>query len=293
MKMSRKILLIASTVLLCAPGLTLQAWSAQSAAAPVDATLSRVIASPLRPARDRARDGNRHPQESLLFWGLRPGITVVELQPEGGYWTEILAPYAAQSGGTYIGGMADRDDPDLPEGLKADRDRFEKAHADPVRYGPMHYVAFGAKSGPLAPENSVDLILSAREIHNWIALGFFDKALRDCYLALKPGGIFAVEEHRADPTKTYTNLRGSSITGYVPTQTVVDAAIKAGFELVAASEINANPKDTKDYPFGVWTLAPARLSELPGHPALTDDERAKYDAIGESDRMTLRFRKPK
>jgi predicted methyltransferase len=262
-------------------------------AAPItpDPALRAAVAAHLRPAKDKARDQFRHPMESLQFWGVRPGQVIVDLQPEGGYWTEILAPYLAKTGGTYIAGVADPDDPKLPGGLKIDRERFEAKHIDTAVYGKIRYVAFGAIAGPLAPPNSVDLILSAREIHNWIHLGFIDKAMKDCFAALKPGGVFAVEEHRADPKSAGLETSGQ-FTGYVLTQAVVDAAKQAGFVLDATSEINANPKDTKDYPFGVWTLPPARLSAGAGHALLTDKERARYDAIGESDRMTLRFRKP-
>jgi len=268
-------------------------YAADRNAGPVvaDPALRTAIASSVRPTADRARDPFRHPMASLQFWGVKPGIVVVDLQPEGGYWTEILAPYLAKTGGSYIAGVADLDDPKLPGGLKADRQRFEAKHADQATYGRIRYVAFGAVAGPLAPPNSVDVILSAREIHNWIHLGFVDKAMKDCFDALKPGGIFAVEEHRADPKGAELTGPGK-FTGYVSTQAVIDAATKAGFVLDASSEINANPKDTKDYPFGVWTLPPARLSAGPGHPLLTDKERSRYDAIGESDRMTLRFRKP-
>lgn len=255
-----------------------------------DLELRRAISANLRPAKDRARDQFRHPMESLQFWGVKPGQVIVDLQPEGGYWTEILAPYLAKTGGTYIAGVADPDDPKLPGGLKVDRERFEARHAATAVYGRIGYVAFGAVAGSLAAPNSVDLILSAREIHNWIHLGFVDKAMRDCFAALKPGGVFAVEEHRADPKGGTEASR--LFTGYVTTQAVVEAAMRAGFVLDASSEINANPRDTKDYPFGVWTLPPARLSAGAGHPGLTDEERARYDAIGESDRMTLRFRKP-
>ncbi|GFE77236.1 class I SAM-dependent methyltransferase [Novosphingobium sp. TCA1] len=256
-----------------------------------DPALRSAIDAKLRPAGDRARDRFRHPYETLQFWGVKPGLTIVDLQPEGGYWTEILAPYLAKAGGTYIAGVADLDDPKVPGGLKVDRRRFETKHADASIYGNIRYAAFGAISGPLAPPNSVDVIISAREIHNWIHLGFSDKAMRDIFTALKPGGFFAVEEHRAEP-KTAELTGPGQFTGYVATQTVIDAATKAGFILDGSSEINANPKDSKDYPFGVWTLPPARLSAGPGHPFLSDKERARYDAIGESDRMTLRFRKP-
>ena len=259
-----------------------------SSASRTDAALMTAIASPKRPLADRVRDPARHPLASLSFWGIRPGITLIDLQPEGGYWTEILAPYLAKTGGTYIAGVTDLDDPNENTGLKANRLQFEASHKNRIRYGTIRYAAFGEVSGPLAPPNSVDVVLSAREVHKWIQGKFFDKALKDIFSALKPGGFFAVEEHRADPI---TPPPGS-YTGYVNTKTVIDAALRAGFVLDGSSEINANPKDIKDYPFGVWTLPPVRLSDGAGHTSLTDRERAQYDAIGESDRMTLRFRKP-
>ncbi|WP_232280319.1 class I SAM-dependent methyltransferase [Sphingomonas sp. PAMC 26605] len=256
-----------------------------------DPALQMAVAADSRPANDRARDRYRHPLQSLQFWGVRPGQVVVDLQPGGGYWTEILAPYLAKTGGSYVAGVADLDNPKLSAGAKADRARFEAKHADTAVYGRIRYAAFGPVAGPLAPPNSVDVILTAREIHNWIPAGFVDKAMKDCFAALKPGGVFAVEEHRAGP-KTAALEASGQFTGYVSTKAVVDAAKKAGFVLDASSEINANPKDTKDYPFGVWTLPPSRDSAGSGHAALTTAQRARYDAIGESDRMTLRFRKP-
>lgn len=256
-----------------------------------DPSLREAIMAASRPAKDRARDQYRHPMESLQFWGVRPGQVIVDLQPGGGYWTDILAPYLARNGGSYVAGVADLENTKLSPGAKLDRQRFEERHAATAVYGRIRYAAFGAVAGPLAPPNSVDVILSAREIHNWIPSGFVDKAMKDCFAALKPGGVFAVEEHRAGPKSAALEASGQ-FTGYVSTQAVVDAAKNAGFVLDASSEINANPKDTKDYPFGVWTLPPSRVSTGSGHPALTDAERARYDAIGESDRMTLRFRKP-
>ncbi|MGC1301779.1 MAG: methyltransferase, partial [Caulobacteraceae bacterium] len=255
--------------------------------AKADPVLKAAIAAPTRPAADRARDGFRHPEETLLFWGLKPNMTVIDLQPGGGYWTEIVAPYAARTGGTYIAGVADLNNPKLSDGARKGRASFEAKYADTARYGTVRYTGFGPVSGPLAPPDSVDVILTSREIHNWIGDGYFEKALKDCYAALKPGGILAIEEHRADPKPQAPKAS----TGYVSVATVVDAAVKAGFRLDDTSDVNANPRDTKDYPFGVWTLRPARQSSE-GDKTLTAEQRAQYDAIGESDRMTLRFRKP-
>ncbi len=255
--------------------------------AAVDPALRAAVDNPARPAADRARDVYRHPYESLKFWGLKPGLVVIDLQPGGGYWTEILAPYAAKTGGVYVAGVSDLANPKLSEAAKAGRAKFEAKFSDTARYGAIRYVGFGPVSGPMAPPNSVDLIITSREIHNWLAGGYLDRALAQAYAALKPGGILAVEEHRADPKPQAT---GAS-TGYVATRTVVEAAQKAGFQFAGSSEVNANPKDTKDHPFGVWTLPPTRQSSASGTPDPTFDH-SKYDAIGESDRMTLKFTKP-
>jgi predicted methyltransferase len=218
------------------------------------------------------------PAESLQFWGLKPNLTVVDLQPEGGYYAEILAPYAARTGGRYLAGVsdpahpwgADLSDPDLPGG------KGPGQPASNARYGSVQYVAFNSQVGLKVAPNSVDIIFSLREIHNWIHDGYVDTAMKALYRALKPGGVLAVEGHRADP-QISPKLTGEPF---------------AGFVLDGAAELNANPKDTKDYPFGVWTLPPARLSAERDHAPLTAKERDRYDAIGESDRMTLRFRKP-
>jgi predicted methyltransferase len=252
-----------------------------------DPILRAAVDAPTRPAADRARDVYRHPYETLKFWGLKPKLVVVDLQPGGGYWTEILAPYALKTGGVYVAGVADLANPKLSDGAKAGRAKFEAKFADAARYGAIRYVGFGPASGPIAPPNSVDLIITSREIHNWLAGGYLDRAFAQAYAALKPGGVLAVEEHRADPRP---QAAGAS-DGYVATRTVVEAAQKAGFQFSGASEINANPKDTKDHPFGVWTLPPTRQSSASGAPDPAFDH-AKYDAIGESDRMTLRFKKP-
>src|SRR5882724_11621239 len=242
-----------------------------------DAKLAVVIAGPTRAHENMVRDGARHPAASLEFWGLKPGQTVIEVAPGGGYWSEILAPYAKDTGGHYIAATG-RGGQKLP-------DKF----ADKAVYGEVAYTVFNNRSGPLAPANSADLVLTARNIHDWLwTPGMADKSMRDFYAVLKPGGILAVEDHRADPRPQ----NGDARDGYVATSTIVGLAEKAGFKLEAKSEINANPKDTKDHPFGVWTLPPSRQSAPNGQPDNPAFDHSKYDAIGESDRMTLRFRKP-
>ena len=265
MHLHRRIL--AASILAAGMALAMPAFGA-------DAALTAAIASSHRAPENKARDGARHPEASLAFWGLRPGQTVVEISPGGGYWSEILAPYAKATGGHYIAANG-RGDQKLPP-------RF----ADAAVYGPIRYTVFSKDSGPLGPANSADLVLTARNIHNWVGDGSVDKAMKDFYAVLKPGGILAIEEHRSDPKPEAAKAN----TGYMSTEHVIGLATKAGFKLEARSEINANPKDTKDHPFGVWTLLPVRRSAEQGDDPKFD--HSKYDAIGESDRMTLRFRKP-
>lgn len=268
-------------VLAAAVVMTLAALPAQAA----DAALKAAVSGPQRTAENAARDGARHPAQTLTFWGLKPKQTVIEISPGSGYWTEILAPYAKATGGKYVAGVADLDNPKISDGAKKGRATFEEKYADTAKYGAVGYANFGASSKPLGAPGSADIVITARNIHNWMwQPGVLDKAMADFHAVLKPGGVLAVEEHRADPRAQNADARD----GYVSTANVVAAAEKAGFKLAAKSEINANPKDTKDHPFGVWTLPPSRWTAAGGKsdPAF---DRTKYDAIGESDRMTLRF----
>jgi predicted methyltransferase len=238
---------------------------------------------------NRARDAWRHPAESLAFWGLKPGMTVVEVDPGAkGWWTQILAPYARATHGAYLAALPDRAPANSPDNLEAMRAAFFKGVADASLYGEVKAYDFGPEHPDAIPAGSTDLVLVARAFHNWARQGDATGAyLRAFFTILKPGGILAVEQHRApegaDPRAG---------TGYVPESYVIDEAQKAGFVLEAKSEVNASPKDTKDYPFGVWTLPPTRRSAPAGQPADPSFDHSKYDAIGESDRMTLKFRKP-
>ena len=260
---------------------------AQPASAAEDKALKAAIAGSQRGAENVARDGARHPYESLVFWGLKPKQTVIEVVPGSGYWTEILAPYAKATGGKYIAGVTDLENPSVSEGARKSRAAFEAKYADAAKFGAVGFANFGTVSKPLGAPGSADLVITARNIHNWLwQPPMIDKAMADFFAVLKPGGVLAVEEHRADPRPQNADARD----GYVAVSTVVAAAEKAGFKLDASSEINANPKDTKDHPFGVWTLPPSRQSAAKGSDPAFD--HTKYDAIGESDRMTLRFRKP-
>lgn len=253
-----------------------------------DDALVETIAGGWRPTAEKARDKYRHPLESLTFWGLRPGTTVVDLQPGGGYWTQIIAPYERITGGRYIAGVADLNNPKMSEAGKKGREDFAAKFSDEKVYGKVELANFGIVSAPFAAPGTVDLVITSRELHNWAPSGKLDKIMADAFAALKPGGFLAVEDHRADPRPETAGLKD----GYIATATVVEAAKRAGFVLDAASEVNANPKDTKDHPFGVWTLPPTRQSTKDGKGEDTAFDHAKYDAIGESDRMTLRFKKP-
>ncbi|HYG25294.1 MAG TPA: methyltransferase [Caulobacteraceae bacterium] len=249
-------------------------------------TIEEAVAGAWRLPQDRARDVHRHPTQSLTFWGLKPGMTVVEFWPGAGWYTDILAPFLAGTGGKLYAANIQPLDETRREAVEAYR---QKLQSNRRLYGEVEITAFGPTSGAVAPAGSADLALFLRNIHNWMAAGTVDKAFSDAFAALKPGGLLGVEEHRAAPGAVQDPMAAD---GYVQQDYVVALAKEAGFVLDAASEINANPKDTRDHPFGVWTLPPTRLSAPRGEPAAEGFDHAPYDAIGESDRMTLRFRKP-
>lgn len=246
-----------------------------------DQALRAAIAGPQRTPEKAARDRYRHPRRTLEFFGIRPDMTVVELLPEGGWYTEILAPFLHDHGHLIEAGFPL--DSQSPARARAAANLTRQLASDPGVYGNVERVFFDPpERAKLGPPASVDMVLTFRNLHNWQSAGVLKQVFASAYDVLKPGGIFGVVEHRArpdekDPAKTARR-------GRMPPQYVVDLAREAGFELAAESEINANPKDTKDYPKGVWTLPPTyRLGEK---------NHARYAAIGESDRMTLRFVKP-
>jgi len=257
---------------------------------PADALVASIDGE-WRSADDKSRDVYRHPKEALEFWGLAPGMTILEVQPGGGWWSDILAPYAHATGGKYYATGADLANPEISEAARQGRADFEaRFAAKPDVYGTVELVNFGPKSAPL-PENTFDFALSARSFHGWMGNGLTDKFLKDLYGALKPGGILAIEQHRANPGEQDPK----AASGYVTEDYVIEQAQKAGFELVEKSQINANANDTKDHPFGVWTLPPTKRTRPYSEGPDANDpnfDRTKYDAIGESDRMTLKFRKP-
>lgn len=237
--------------------------------------LEAAVANPARTETNVARDQYRHPSETLAFFGLEPGMTIVEINPSS-YYGEILAKYANDTGGTYIATGNPMD-----------------ALADAAMYGSPTYVEFGRESGPLVEPGTADMVLTFRNIHNWYwQEGMLDKAMADFAAALKPGGTLGVVEHRADPREEMEVGGRMGGDAYIAQATIVAAAERAGLVFEGASEVNANPADTKDHPFGVWTLPPNRRSSPFGQDANPDFDHSPYDAIGESDRHTLRFSKP-
>jgi predicted methyltransferase len=220
---------------------------------------------------------------------LEPGDTVVEFWPGAGWYTAILAPFLAATGGKLYAAHLQMTQPADPAAREV-IDSFRAKYASGSKlYGTVELTTFGLTSGPVAPAGSADLALFLRNLHNWMAAGIAEKAFRDAFLALKPGGVLGVEEHRAKPGGVPDLL---ATNGYVDQAYAIRLGQEAGFTLVATSEINANPKDTKDHPFGVWTLPPVRRSSPRGEAFDPKFDHRKYDAIGESDRMTLKFVKP-
>jgi predicted methyltransferase len=252
-----------------------------AAAQTTEALLDQAIAGEHRSKASRARDQYRHPRETLLFFGLKPEMTVVEIWPAAGWYAEILAPVLKDKGQFYLAHSA-IEDPRLPNWQREVREKLETLYAkQPALYGKPKFTSLGPPQHvAIAPAGSADMVLTFRNVHNWSAAktdGVVFKAFHD---ALKPGGVLGVVEHRAHPG---TSFEQQIKTGYMTEAYVIELAEKAGFRLVAKSEVNANPKDTKDHPNGVWTLPPMSRGRL-------DPE--KYLAIGESDRMTLKFEKP-
>lgn len=242
--------------------------------------IAAAVAAQHRSEANRARDKYRHPVETLEFFGIKPTDTVVELWPGGGWYTEILAPYLAEKGQLIAAAPAGR----ATEGLA------KRLDANATLYGKVQRANFPSVLGgtPVAP-GTADAVLTFRNVHNW-KMGYMqpektdysEAAFREIYAMLKPGGVLGIEDHRLPESASAERERAS---GYIKVSTVRKLAEAAGFKFAGASEVNANPKDTADWPDGVWTLPPTL--------AKGDVDRAKYQAIGESDRMTLKFVKPK
>ena len=276
-------LVAAAAAFLFLSGVTPAVSADAEGADPWDASMAAVLAGDQRGAsRDgtphSARDGARHPAETLKFLGLKPDSHVVEIWPAGGWYTEVIAPFVADEGQFYAAHFPA--DSDVEFFNRAVQQYKEKLAADSEAYGDAQVTVMYPGNMALAPQ-PVDLILSFRNVHNWMSRDFADEAMQAFYDVLKPGGILGIVEHRGDPSREQDPEAKS---GYVTEAYTIKMAEKAGFVLDGSSEINANPKDTRDHPEGVWTLPPTLR--------LGDEDREKYMAVGESDRYTLRFRKP-
>jgi predicted methyltransferase len=251
------------------------------------AAIATALASPSRKPEDVARDGARHAAATMEFWGIRPDMTVVELSPGGGYWTDILAPYLNGGGGSLI--VTFRDPDQMNEQQRGGFNSFMARYADTAKFGSVTSgICCVASPKPLTTPGSVDMVIASRTMHGWYLQNLSDNAYAKIHEALVPGGLVVVEQHRAAPGQDGAQTAAS---GYLPQDWVIAQFEARGFELVRNSEINANPNDTKDHPFGVWTLPPTLQTAPRGQPADPTFDNAKYKAIGESDRMALVFRK--
>jgi predicted methyltransferase len=270
---------VLGTAIVACAALTGADASAPKPDAAIAARLDQILAGDQRSDQDRARDVFRHPKETLLFFGVRPDMTIVEIFPGEGWYTEILAPLVRGSGKYY----AAHYDPDSQSKYQQDSlRRFrEKLAARPDLYGEVHITALGPTRTEIAPRGSADLVVTFRNIHNWMAGDYAPTAFRAMYDALKPGGVLGVEEHRGRADQPQDPRARS---GYVREDYAIALIERVGFKLVARSEINANPRDTKDYELGVWALPPTYRAG--------EKDRQKFAAIGESDHFTLKFVKP-
>jgi predicted methyltransferase len=250
--------------------------------ASAELTLDSAVSNPARSAKFVARDQARHPLDELAFFGVTPQSTVVEIWPGGGYWTEILAPFLHDHGAYYValqgkGGSEAAD----AEAEKLNSLFRSKIEADKATYEKVITTALGVGEDEIAPAGSADFVLTFRNLHNWLEEGFAPEAFAAFYRALKPGGVLGIEDHRGHRDAPQDPKAAD---GYVRQDYAIALAEKAGFKFEGSSEIDANPKDTANWPKGVWTLPPTF--------ALGDQDRAKYAAIGEADNFVLKFRKP-
>ncbi|MEG3792169.1 methyltransferase [Lysobacter sp. CCNWLW3] len=247
----------------------------------IETALAKPLAGDWRDAKNRARDVYRHPAQTLAFFGVKPDQTVIEITPGGGWYSEVLAPYL-KADGRYVAAVWDDAIPGQPKyryGLNTQlRAKFA---GNPAVFGTPDVRVFDPKAPNFGPAGAADTVLTFRNAHNWVSDGNAPAYFKAFYDALKPGGVLGVVDHRAKPG---TDLEAMKKSGYLTEALVIELAQGAGFVLDAKSEVNANPKDTADHPNGVWTLPPSNQ-----HDAADD---AKYKAVGESDRMTLRFKKP-
>lgn len=260
-------------------GLLWWGCAAAFAAADTAALLDAAIAGDQRPAAEKARDVWRHPKQTLLFFGLKPDMTVIELAPGGGWYTAVLAP-VLRDHGQLIEAVPPADSHSAF--MRRMAQTFSaRMKADPAVYGHVKTVPFAPPARvDLGPENSVDMVVTFRNTHDWLNNGSLDKVFTAAYKVLKPGGIFGVTDHRARPNADAK--QSAKQLHRIPEDYLIELGLNTGFRLAGVSEINANPKD--DHVVNVHHLPP----DLRG----PESEHAKMKAIGESDRMTLKFVKP-
>lgn len=251
----------------------------EEAEAAARAAIEEAVAGEHRSEENRARDRYRHPVETLTFFGLEPDMTVVEVWPGRGWYTEILAPALADEGKLYLAHLDPESDEERYAEVAAEFREWVEAHRD--AFGDAEVTVLQPPKTEIAPPGSADMVLTFRNLHGWMGRGYAQEVFDAMYTALKPGGILGIVQHRADPG---TEQDPEAKTGYVTEEAAIEMAEDAGFVLVDSSEVNANPNDTKDYEEGVWALPPT----LRGG----DEDRERYEAIGESDRFTLKFMKP-
>lgn len=258
--------------------------AAEPAVEPAADPMDAILAGDWRDPANSARDAWRHPRETLAFFGVGPSQAVVEISPGGGWYTELLAPLA-QGKGRYVGVINDPAKSGNERAQQyyanANTKLREKLAARADVYGNATLVEIDPNAPVLGEPASADVVLTFRNVHNWVMAGNEAAMFKSFFDVLRPGGVLGVVEHRAAAGKTLEEVKTS---GYLPEDYVIGLATAAGFVLEEKSEVNANPADTKDHPNGVWTLAPSNNHE--------EADKAKYAAIGESDRMTLRFVKP-
>lgn len=269
-------------VILALSAVLWQGWpvSAQADSQGIGPRLEAAIAGDHRSAANVARDVYRHPRETLEFFGLQSNMTVVEIWPGAGWYSEILAPALRGSGTLVLASFGEDSSPDYRPRLH--KELQEKIAARPDVYDQAKLTVWDPPGKPsLGEPGSADMVLTFRNVHGWINSGIEKDVFKAMFEVLKPGGTLGIVQHRANAG---VDPAASARKGYVPESHVVALATAAGFKLVGRSDLNANPLDTKDYEKGVWTLPPTLT--------LKEQDKDKYLAIGESDRMTLRFLKP-
>jgi predicted methyltransferase len=270
---------LAAAAIASASAVLVAACAATSSRQTTTEALTGILAADYRPEESRARDRYRHPKETLLFFGIRPEMSVLEVWPEPGWYTEVIAPLVRDKGKYYAAVIAaDPESKYITERLEKYRQKLAER---PDLYDHVAVVSFPADGSDAVPPASVDMVVTFRNIHNWMSRGTTAQAFATMYRALRPGGVLGVVEHRGNPAVAQDPKAKS---GYVNEDYAIKLIEAQGFRLVAKSQVNANPRDTKDYEQGVWTLPPTYR--------LGDKDHDKYAAIGESDRFTLRFVKP-